>query len=51
MCSVVFGFLRQKVNNRSVISPQEYDIVFNVEIEEGKPPLKLPFNLTGIFIT
>ena len=26
---------------------QEYDIVFNVDIEEGKPPLKLPFNLTG----
>lgn len=23
---------------------QEYDYVFNVDIEDGKPPLKLPFN-------
>ena len=25
---------------------QEYDYVFSVDIEEGKPPLKLPFNVT-----
>lgn len=25
---------------------QEYDYVFDVDIEEGKPPLKLPFNVT-----
>jgi phospholipase A-2-activating protein len=25
---------------------QEYDYVFDVDIEEGKPPLKLPYNLT-----
>jgi phospholipase A-2-activating protein len=25
---------------------QEYDYVFDVDIEEGKPPLKLPFNTT-----
>lgn len=23
---------------------QEYDFVFNVDIEDGKPPLKLPYN-------
>jgi len=23
---------------------QEYDYVFNVDIEDGKPPLKLPYN-------
>ena len=26
---------------------QEYDYVFDVDIEEGKPPLKLPYNITG----
>ncbi|KAK4125374.1 PFU-domain-containing protein [Parathielavia appendiculata] len=25
---------------------QEYDFVFDVDIEEGKPPLKLPYNLS-----
>ena len=25
---------------------KEYDYVFNVDIEEGKPPLKLPYNLS-----
>lgn len=25
---------------------QEYDFVFDIDIEEGKPPLKLPYNLT-----
>lgn len=25
---------------------QEYDYVFSVDIEDGKPPLKLPFNVT-----
>lgn len=24
---------------------QEYDFVFSVDIEEGKPPLKLPYNI------
>jgi phospholipase A-2-activating protein len=24
---------------------QEYDYVFSVDIEEGKPPLKLPYNI------
>ena len=26
---------------------KEYDYVFDVDVEEGKPPLKLPFNATG----
>lgn len=26
---------------------QEYDYVFDVDIQEGKPTLKLPFNITG----
>lgn len=30
-------------------SLQEYDCVFDVDIHEGKPPLKLPYNLTGQF--
>ena len=25
---------------------QEYDYVFTVDVEEGKPPLKLPYNIT-----
>jgi len=25
---------------------QEYDYVFSVDIEEGKPPLKLPYNMS-----
>ena len=27
------------------LCPQEYDYVFTVEIQEGAPPLKLPFNV------
>lgn len=32
----------QKVNYQG----KEYDYVFDVDIEDGKPPLKLPFNVT-----
>ena len=28
-----------------IILFQEYDYVFSVDIEEGKPPLKLPYNI------
>lgn len=27
---------------------KEYDFVFDVEIQEGSPRLKLPYNLTGM---
>ena len=27
---------------------QEYDFVFDVEIQEGAPRMKLPYNLTGM---
>ena len=30
---------------------KEYDYVFEVDIEEGKPPLKLPFNVTGMVLS
>lgn len=26
---------------------KEYDYVFDVDIQEGVPPLKLPYNITG----
>jgi hypothetical protein len=25
----------------------EYDYVFDVDVSEGRPPLKLPYNVTG----
>jgi hypothetical protein len=28
---------------------KEYDYVFDVDIQDGVPPLKLPFNVTGAF--
>jgi len=31
---------------KEIYKGKEYDIVFNVDIQEGAPPLKLPFNLT-----
>lgn len=27
---------------------QEYDYVFSVDVEDGKPPLKLPYNKVSI---
>lgn len=27
---------------------KEYDYVFDVDIEDGKPPLKLPYNVSGM---
>ncbi|KXS99498.1 hypothetical protein AC578_3760 [Pseudocercospora eumusae] len=32
--------------SKKVHNGQEYDFVFDIDIEEGKPPLKLPYNLT-----
>eukprot|EP00112_Aurelia_sp_Birch-Aquarium-sp1_P008651 Seg1958.5 transcript_id=Seg1958.5/GoldUCD/mRNA.D3Y31 product="Phospholipase A-2-activating protein" protein_id=Seg1958.5/GoldUCD/D3Y31 len=32
--------------NKKVYNGKEYDYVFDVDIQEGKPPLKLPFNIT-----
>lgn len=32
--------------NKTTYKGKEYDFVFSVDIEEGKPPLKLPYNLT-----
>lgn len=31
---------------KEVYNGQEYDFVFNVDMEDGKPPLKLPYNLS-----
>lgn len=28
---------------------KEYDHVFDVDVSEGMPPLKLPYNVTGTF--
>ncbi|EME84697.1 uncharacterized protein MYCFIDRAFT_33335 [Pseudocercospora fijiensis CIRAD86] len=33
-------------SSKKVHNGQEYDFVFDIDIEEGKPPLKLPYNLT-----
>uniref|UniRef100_A0A1I8FD01 PFU domain-containing protein n=1 Tax=Macrostomum lignano TaxID=282301 RepID=A0A1I8FD01_9PLAT len=32
---------------RTRFEGQDYDFVFTVDVEEGKPPLKLPYNRTG----
>lgn len=32
--------------NKVMYNGQEYDYVFDVDIEDGKPPLKLPYNAT-----
>lgn len=33
-------------STKKVFEGQEYDYVFDIDIEDGKPPLKLPYNLT-----
>lgn len=33
-----------ETSGKSLHEGKEYDFVFNVDIEDGKPPLKLPFN-------
>lgn len=32
--------------NKPIYMDKEYDYVFDIDIEDGKPPLKLPFNVT-----
>lgn len=34
----------QETSGKTLYEGIEYDFVFNVDIEDGKPPLKLPFN-------
>ncbi|XP_069126256.1 phospholipase A-2-activating protein-like [Argopecten irradians] len=34
----------QKSSGKTLYEGKEYDYVFSVDIEEGKPPLKLPYN-------
>ncbi|KAK3090943.1 hypothetical protein FSP39_015921 [Pinctada imbricata] len=36
----------QQTSGKTLHEGKEYDYVFSVDIEEGKPPLKLPFNVT-----
>lgn len=33
-------------NRKQLFEGQEYDFVFDVDVEDGKPPLKLPYNAT-----
>ncbi|KAF2716376.1 PFU-domain-containing protein [Polychaeton citri CBS 116435] len=33
-------------STKKTYNGQEYDFVFDIDIEDGKPPLKLPYNLT-----
>ena len=45
------GEFRNNSPNKDVVNfllsaPQEYDYVFDVDIEEGKAPLKLPYNIS-----
>jgi phospholipase A-2-activating protein len=32
---------------RQLYEGKEYDYVFDVDIKDGEPPLKLPYNVTG----
>lgn len=34
----------QQTSGKTLFEGQEYDYVFSVDIEDGKPPIKLPFN-------
>lgn len=34
---------------KQVYNGIEYDYVFDVDIAEGQPPLKLPYNVRGTF--
>lgn len=43
-----FIYLRSAICHQCIknVIFQEYDYVFSVDIEEGKPPLQLPYNIT-----
>ena len=34
-------------NRKQLFEGKEYDYVFDVDIQEGAPPLKLPYNVSG----
>jgi phospholipase A-2-activating protein len=34
-------------NRKQLHEGKEYDYVFDVDIKDGAPPLKLPYNVTG----
>jgi hypothetical protein len=34
---------------RQLYEGQEWDFVFDVDVSEGMPPLKLPYNASGVF--
>ncbi|XP_071453464.1 phospholipase A-2-activating protein [Hetaerina americana] len=34
----------QETSGKTLFKGKEYDYVFNVDVEDGKPPLKLPYN-------
>jgi phospholipase A-2-activating protein len=34
-------------NRKQLFEGKEYDYVFDVDIKEGAPPLKLPYNVNG----
>jgi PFU (PLAA family ubiquitin binding) len=36
-------------NRKQLHEGKEYDYVFDVDIKDGAPPLKLPYNVTGKF--
>ncbi|CAG9862601.1 unnamed protein product [Phyllotreta striolata] len=40
----VLGGSDKDENGRTVFEGEAYDFVFSVDVEDGKPPLKLPFN-------
>ncbi|KAL3869595.1 hypothetical protein ACJMK2_042263 [Sinanodonta woodiana] len=43
---VVGSGAAQKTPGKTLYEGLEYDYVFTVDIQEGKPPLKLPYNIT-----
>ena len=36
-------------NRRQIYDGREYDFVFDVDIQDGVPPLKLPYNAAGAY--
>jgi phospholipase A-2-activating protein len=35
---------------KQLFNGKEYDYVFDVDVQEGAPPLKLPFNVSGKYL-
>lgn len=38
---------KPKAVQKQVYEGVEYDYIFDVDVEDGVPPLKLPYNITG----